>query len=106
MQETSDPKNLNCWEFTKCGREPGGSRSAEMGVCPAAIASKADGINGGKNGGRACWALTGTFCGDVVQSSCEAKMGDCLRCKFYNLVRVEEWEQFQNAEAIKKLLNK
>jgi len=46
---------LNCWEVKKCGREFGGIKSQELGVCPASIQSKVDGINHGKNGGRACW---------------------------------------------------
>jgi hypothetical protein len=53
----------NCWEVKQCGREPGGSKTADMGVCPAAADSSSDGVNGGKNGGRICWALAGTFCG-------------------------------------------
>jgi len=46
----------------KCGREPGGERVAEEGVCPAVVDSEVDGVNGGKNGGRCCWAIVGTFC--------------------------------------------
>jgi hypothetical protein len=26
---------LNCWEFKKCGREAGGAKAADSGVCPA-----------------------------------------------------------------------
>jgi hypothetical protein len=29
---------LNCWELKKCGREAGGAKSNEMGICPAAAA--------------------------------------------------------------------
>ena len=47
----------NCWEFKKCGREPGGVKTAELGVCPAATTEKANGLNSGRNGGRACWAI-------------------------------------------------
>ena len=25
---------LNCWEYKKCGRQPGGDRAKEMGICP------------------------------------------------------------------------
>ena len=53
---------INCWEFMKCGREPGGMNSIELGICSASVEISIDGINGGKNGGRACWALSGTFC--------------------------------------------
>jgi hypothetical protein len=28
-------KKLNCWEVKKCGREPGGVKVKELGVCPA-----------------------------------------------------------------------
>jgi hypothetical protein len=52
---------LNCWEFEKCGRQPGGIKVKELGVCPAATEKRAHGINGGINGGRACWAIAGTF---------------------------------------------
>lgn len=30
---------LNCWEFKKCGRETGGLKIKEMGVCPDATGS-------------------------------------------------------------------
>ncbi len=26
---------MNCWEFRKCGREEGGAKASELGVCPA-----------------------------------------------------------------------
>ncbi len=26
----------NCWDFKSCGREQGGTKAAELGVCPAA----------------------------------------------------------------------
>ncbi len=42
---------LNCWEFKKCGREPGGAKIEE---CLAAKDSEIDGTNSGKKGGRVC----------------------------------------------------
>jgi len=27
----------NCWEVMNCGRQTGGTKVSEMGVCPAAI---------------------------------------------------------------------
>lgn len=27
---------LNCWEFKKSGRQPGGGHISDLGVCPAA----------------------------------------------------------------------
>lgn len=81
---------LNCWEYKKCGREPGGVHVSERGVCPAAVATKADGINGGKNGGRVCWAIAGTLCEGNVQGSYASKLGFCLQCDFCQLVLNEE----------------
>lgn len=60
---------LNCWQVKKCGREPGGAKTAELGICPAAAEVALSGTNGGKNGGRACWAIAGTLCGGKVQGS-------------------------------------
>jgi len=51
----------NCWDVKICGRERGGAKVAEFGVCPATTDSSANGLNGGRNGGRICWAVTGTF---------------------------------------------
>lgn len=80
----------NCWEFKRCGRGPGGIKSRELGVCPAATESKADGINGGKCGGRACWALAGTLCGGKVQGTFATKLTNCMQCEFYLSVKKEE----------------
>ena len=57
----------NCWEFKKCGRESDGDKINELGVCPACAKQEADGLNGGKNAGRICWAIAGTFCGGEIQ---------------------------------------
>lgn len=91
---------LNCWEFKKCGREPGGAKAAELGVCPAAVETRANGLNKGKNGGRACWAITGTLCGGKVQGSFAAKLGNCLKCDFYQLVGEEEGPNHESARDI------
>lgn len=55
----------NSWEFKNCGREPGGEKTSDLGFRPAVIDETVQGLNGGKNGGRICWAVTGTFCGGV-----------------------------------------
>lgn len=80
----------NCWEFKKCGREPGGVKVRELGVCPAASDLRADGVHGGRNGGRACWAVAGTFCGGSVQGSFAAKLASCTQCEFYQQACREE----------------
>lgn len=48
----------NCWEFLKCGREIGGIKIKEMGVCVASPAR-----------GRDCWKVASTFCGGNVQGT-------------------------------------
>ncbi|HHL40708.1 MAG TPA: hypothetical protein ENJ37_09400 [Deltaproteobacteria bacterium] len=80
----------NCWEFKKCGREPGGAKVAELGVCPAATEKRAQGLNSGANGGRICWAVTGTFCGGEVQGSFAQKEASCMACDFFKRVKAEE----------------
>ena len=87
-------QKLNCWEFIKCGREPGGIHVAQLGVCPAAITVEADCIHGGKNAGRMCWAVAGTMCDGQIAGTFASKMGNCLTCDFYGAVLREEGEQF------------
>ena len=70
----------NCWEVLKCGREPGGAKSGELGVCSASTEKKVDGLHGGINGSRVCWAISGTLCtrkvqGDIVGDYCSADSG-------------------------------
>jgi hypothetical protein len=63
---------MNCWEFKKCGREAGGARSAELGVCPAY-----------PNHGHSCDVVAGAFCGGKVQGSFAAKLSSCMKCDFW-----------------------
>ena len=85
----------NCWEFKSCGREPGGSKVAELGECPATSEAKLDGTHGGKNAGRACWVVAGTLCKGEVQGTFAKKFDACERCEFYELVRMEEFPKFE-----------
>lgn len=80
----------NCWEFKKCGRETNGAKSKEMGVCPATMESSCTGINGGKNAGRICWAIAGTFCGGKVQGDFAQKSVSCMSCDFFKSVKQDE----------------
>ena len=80
----------NCWEFHKCGREPGGNKVYELGVCPAATNEKLNKSNGGKNGGRGCWVIAGTYCDGEVQGLFANKLKNCMACDFYKLVKTEE----------------
>ena len=93
-------KKRNCWEFKKCGREPGGAHESELGVCPAAIETRLDGTNGGTNGGRACWAIAKTLCVGKVEGTFSAKVGNCLLCAFYKAVCKEEGARFEGTAKI------
>jgi eukaryotic-like serine/threonine-protein kinase len=85
----------NCWEFKKCGREPGGVKSKEMGVCPASTIADFNGANGGKNSGRICWKVTGTYCKGEVQGSFAQKHTSCVLCDFFTAVMKEEGGSFR-----------
>lgn len=65
----------NCWEFKKCGREAGGSKVSELGVCIAY-----------PDHGKDCWIAAGTFCGGKAQGSFAQKFASCKVCEFYKLV--------------------
>jgi len=87
-------QKMNCWEFKQCGREPGGIHEFDLGICPAATDTRLDGVHDGKNGGRACWVLTGTMCRGKVEGTFAQKYDTCARCDFYRKVREEEYPQF------------
>jgi hypothetical protein len=84
----------NCWEEMKCGREPGGARNGEQRVCPAALDARYDGVHGGCNAGRACWAVAGTLCQGEVQGTFAQKLHACQECAFYRRVVAEEGVNF------------
>lgn len=88
-------KKLNCWEAKKCGREPGGDKISELGVCPVAEEGGAEGIHGGEKAGRCCWAIAGSLCRGEQQGDYANKFGDCRKCDFYEMVRKEEMPQFK-----------
>jgi hypothetical protein len=54
------------------GREAGGARAAELGVCPAY-----------PNHVTQCARTTGTLCGGKVQGTFAAKFANCMECDFY-----------------------
>ena len=89
----------NCWEFEKCGREPGGERS-DNGVCPAATETKLNGVHEGRNAGRACWVVAGTLCGGEIQGTFAKKYKNCEQCSFYQVVQDEEGPRYRLAVAL------
>lgn len=88
----------NCWESMKCGREPGGRRSGELGVCPAASEKKFDGVNRGSASGRFCWTVAVTLCGGEVQGTYAKKFNSYMQCPFLLEVIREEEDAFIMSE--------
>src|SRR5450755_4286455 len=72
----------NCWEIKKCGREQGGARVDELGICPAY-----------PNRGHSCWLVTGTLCGGEVQGTFAQKEMNCLQCEPYKLYNIRSGAQ-------------
>ncbi|MBI4791189.1 MAG: MCP four helix bundle domain-containing protein [Deltaproteobacteria bacterium] len=65
-------QTLNCWEFKNCGREEGGAKAGELGVCPAY-----------PDHGTTCARKAGTLCGGKVQGAFAKKIINCKQCDFY-----------------------
>lgn len=103
MFKKPQPKQ-NCWEFKRCGREPGGIKTKVCSTCPAATDRRLDGVHGGNGAGRACWVVAGTLCGGKMQGSFAQKVHSCLECEFYQQVRKEEWPRFELLIALREKL--
>jgi serine/threonine protein phosphatase PrpC len=83
-------KRINCWEFMKCGREPGEVNARRLGICSAAVDTTFNGFNQGINSGRLCWLVAGSFCGGMVQGTFAEKFVSCKQCKFYQKIHSEK----------------
>ena len=83
-------ERLNCWEFKKCGREPGGTKASTKGICPAAAGNAFNTFNNGINAGRSCWLVAGTFCDHEIMGTFAEKINTCKSCRFYKKVQEEE----------------
>lgn len=92
----SGNKKMNCWDFRRCGRTPYDGPIDEKRICPASVEKRLDGIHGGKNAGRACWAVTGTMRGGKRQGSAYQKFRDCMKCPFYRALKREEGENYHD----------
>jgi hypothetical protein len=98
-------KKANCWEFKKCGREPGGNHVNNLGVCPAALEKKLDGVHGGINAGRSCWVVAKTLCDGELQETFVKKYDSCMDCAFYKKVKMEESSNFQLSASLYMMLH-
>ena len=65
--------NIRCWEYMKCGREPGGEKIAEYGHCPAALSPDNN-----------CWFVAGTMCSGKIEGTYAQKIDTCIICDYYN----------------------
>ena len=84
-------RRTNCWEYFKCGREPGGKKAESLGICPTALQSESDGLNHGTAAGRACWSVADSHCTKTIGE----KFKKCLECPFFHKVQDEEGRHFE-----------
>ncbi len=79
---------LDCWEQLKCGAET--CSPGDKGWCPVPFDESLNGVNGGTNGGRACWAVLGAKCraGDATAPPGDAEV--CVACPVLSTVRTQE----------------
>jgi len=75
----------------KCGRDGANNPN----ICPAVTEKKAHAVNRGKNGGRVCWAVAGTYCAGKVQGTYAEKVLICSDCDFRKKVQEEERGKFR-----------
>ena len=85
---------LNCWDYTRCGREIDGANAATQGVCPAWTYWTFQGKNHGLRAGRYCWNVAGTFREEEPLCTRATEFGDCRKCDFFQLVKKEEGHNF------------
>jgi hypothetical protein len=83
-------RRANCWDALGCGRGPTARIAPDERQCPAAFDLTANGVNGGCNGGRVCWAISGTLCGETVRGRSASNLVSCLACEFFSRVYREE----------------
>ncbi len=86
-------KKLNCWAYNSCAIESHDSFFEEIDTCPSSTELCTNRVNDGTNGGRACWAIAGTFSGSESQCVCLGEMTSCRECDFYKIVQREEGDK-------------
>ncbi len=74
----------------ECGREPKGIEDRMYDTCSVPTFTEADGLNDGKNGGRICWAIAGTFGNGNVTGKYACEKFSCANCDFFKLVSDEQ----------------
>ena len=101
-----EDKKLNCWEFMKCGREPGGRNETELGTCSACTEERLDGVHGGRNAGRSCWVVAETFCKGKVSGTYAERIDTCRNCEFFRMVSKEEGGNLRRILYLEEMVRK
>jgi len=81
--------SVNCWEYNNCAKEPKGEQAKKSGECLALTYTRANGYLGGKNGGKSCCYITGSFCSGVLKGTSKEKEKQCGTCDFYKKLKKE-----------------
>ena len=76
----------------------------ELDICPAASDKRLDGVHGGKNAGRACWVVAGSFARGNVECAFVKEHGDCATCDFHHQVKKEEGRYLWPATLLHRML--
>lgn len=98
-------RKLNCWEYQGCGLGPLSEDEAPRPVCSAALAEELDGVHGGTNGGRACWAIADTMCEGCEGMTVEEKYATtCRKCALHYRVEIEEGLQLAPVDELRERL--
>ena len=74
-------------------RARGGNNAKKLGVCPAALPNKYDGVNNGKYGGRFCWVINKTTDNAIVDNHAK-KLWECIDCNVLKLIQIDEDSNF------------
>lgn len=101
---TPSPLKRNCWDYYQCGRTIKGDGKKEHDVCPAYYEKKLNGVHNGKNGGRACWVVTGTQCRERIKRLAIPQFLMCKLCDFKKTVISEEKKNFIVSDNFMKML--
>lgn len=83
----------------------GGEHERDLGICPATVDKRLDGVHVGTNAKRACWILTGTMCSEKIQSSFPKKYENCEQCDFYKTLKGEQGPSYELAIVLLKKLS-
>ncbi|MCI5148900.1 MAG: hypothetical protein D3916_05850 [Candidatus Electrothrix sp. MAN1_4] len=81
--EVMNDSKIDCWEFKKCGREPGGKNIEKYGLCSLVVSLEDNKINNKRNGERLCWSLRESACEGIMRECCVNEIKECRQCTFY-----------------------